>query len=160
MKNRFLTLLAFIVMLSLVLAFAACNHTPPDDGSSDTGDTGDTGDTSGDGTPSEDEDVPKKLDTLAGKNAKQLYDGIAQYIASLQNFTASGGETVTVCSPDGSEREEVLSVTMKYATNTFDIYGCETVDGEEIFEMRVIYDNIAVYVDMGEDMRFKMKMSY
>lgn len=73
MRNRFFAILAFVIMLSLVPAFAACNHTPPDDTSSDVGDKGDTGnagDTSDDGVPSEDEDAPKKLDTLAGKNAK------------------------------------------------------------------------------------------
>lgn len=168
--KRFLTLLVTLLMaFCLIFALAACDgrtDTPPSaDQNGDGDNTGNSGDAGGtenpdggntDSTPT----GPRKLDTLAGKTAEELYSAIATYISALQNFTFTGESMTVSHATDGSESSETLHATVKLATNTFAVTGVETFDGETVLDMSVIYDNRTVYVDMGEGLRYRMDMAY
>lgn len=166
----------FLIVALCILCFAACDKTPSTDGTTpDTGETPGTGDTPGtpdtgkpDGTdqpstPEPDkgteETWPKKLDTLAGKTAEELYLGIGEYIALLQNFTLTGNMADTYYYDDGTEYADVGEVYVKYATSAFDMGVSAEIDGEMLTAMRVVYDGVYVYVDMDGTL-MKAKMSY
>ena len=154
MKKFLSLLLVFLLVLGLAFTLASCNG---DEGGNASGGDTNGGDTNGgENAPPL---GPQKLDALAGKTAEELYLAIETYFSGLENYTYTGKATTTSTAASGEKSTEVVTATMKQTAAAFEMQGTETYDGESLMDMHIIYDGNTVYVDMGEDMRYKMDMA-